>query len=240
MADALPEQWANREFADNYLQIADTIIVGRKRSLEMLKSFYRHFLENNKPNTILDLGCGDGILTYELLQIDDSISAVLIDGSESMLEKASEKLSDLKQSQFIQANFQDLITSGIELRQFNLAVSSLAIHHLTNVEKLDFFRYVFSCLVEGGYFIVIDTVRAPASPVEEWQMKLWKEGAIEQGHSSEIEDIFTKMVQQYMAEGHYCNIDTLESQMNALKDAGFQDVDCFYKRGMFAMYGGKK
>ncbi len=72
------------------------------------------------------------------------------------------------------------------------------------------------------------------------KMELWKEGVIEQGHSSEIEDIFTKMVQQYMAEGHYCNVDTLESQMNALKDAGFQDVDCFYKRGMFAMYGGKK
>ncbi len=240
MADALPEQWANREFADNYLQIADTIIVGRKRSLEMLKSFYRHFLENSKPNTILDLGCGDGILTYELLQSDESISAVLIDGSESMLEKAREKLSDLKQSQFIQANFQDLITSGIELPQFNMAVSSLAIHHLTNVEKLDFFRYVFSHLVEGGYFLAIDVVRAPASPIEEWQIELWKEGAIEQGHSSEIEDIFTKMVQQYMAEGHYCNVDTLLSQMNALREAGFQDVDCFYKRGMFAMYGGKK
>ena len=150
MADAFPEQWANREFADNYLQIADIMVVGRKRSLEMLKSFYWHFLENNKPNTILDLGCGDGILTYELLQIDDSISAVLIDGSESMLEKASEKLSDLKQSQFIQTNFQDLITSGIELPQFNLAVSSLAIHHLTNVEKLDFFCHVFSWSRNSG------------------------------------------------------------------------------------------
>lgn len=240
MADALPEQWADRKFADNYLQIADIMVVGRKRSLEMLKSFYRHFLENSKPNTILDLGCGDGILTYELLQIDDSISAVLIDGSESMLEKAREKLSDLKQSQFIQANFQDLIISGIKLPQFDLAVSSLAIHHLTNVEKLDFFRYVFSHLVEGGYFIIIDTVRAPVSPVEEWQIELWKEGVIEQGHSSEIENIFTRMVQQYMSEGHYCNVDTLESQVNALKEAGFQGVDCFYKRGMFAMYGGKK
>ena len=119
MADALPEQWANREFADNYLHVADIMVVGRKRSLEMLKSFYRHFLGNSKPNVILDLGCGDGILTRELLQIDDSISAVLIDGSESMLEKAREKLNDLKQSQFIQTNFQDLITSGIELPQFD-------------------------------------------------------------------------------------------------------------------------
>lgn len=34
--------------------------------------------------------------------------------------------------------------------------------------------------------------------------------------------------------------DTLDNQINALKEVGFKEVDCFYKYGVFTMYGGKK
>jgi tRNA (cmo5U34)-methyltransferase len=34
--------------------------------------------------------------------------------------------------------------------------------------------------------------------------------------------------------------DTLAAQLNALQTIGFEDVDCFYKYGIFTMYGGKK
>jgi len=34
--------------------------------------------------------------------------------------------------------------------------------------------------------------------------------------------------------------DTLDEQLNALKSVGFKDVDCYYKYGIFTMYGGRK
>ena len=34
--------------------------------------------------------------------------------------------------------------------------------------------------------------------------------------------------------------DTLEAQLNVLKGTGFLDVDCYYKHGMFAVFGGRK
>ncbi|MBI1810495.1 MAG: hypothetical protein HY035_09030 [Nitrospirae bacterium] len=34
--------------------------------------------------------------------------------------------------------------------------------------------------------------------------------------------------------------DTLGNQLGALKKIGFKEVDCFYKYGIFTMYGGKK
>ncbi|MGZ7117956.1 MAG: hypothetical protein ACXVHS_11035, partial [Methanobacterium sp.] len=34
--------------------------------------------------------------------------------------------------------------------------------------------------------------------------------------------------------------DTLISQLNALKLIGFKNVDCYYKYGIFAIYGGQK
>ena len=34
--------------------------------------------------------------------------------------------------------------------------------------------------------------------------------------------------------------DTLDDQLNALKNMGFHEVDCFYKYGIFSIYGGRK
>jgi tRNA (cmo5U34)-methyltransferase len=33
--------------------------------------------------------------------------------------------------------------------------------------------------------------------------------------------------------------DTLEDQLEALSETGFRDVDCYYKNGIFAVFGGK-
>jgi ubiquinone/menaquinone biosynthesis C-methylase UbiE len=70
--------------------------VERKRLLEILKTFYKYFIGNKPNSNILDLGCGDGILIYELLKIDNSIEATLIDGSEDMLKKAKDRLEDFE------------------------------------------------------------------------------------------------------------------------------------------------
>ena len=31
-----------------------------------------------------------------------------------------------------------------------------------------------------------------------------------------------------------------EDQINALKEIGFREVDCYYKYGIFAVFGGRK
>jgi hypothetical protein len=35
-------------------------------------------------------------------------------------------------------------------------------------------------------------------------------------------------------------LDPLVPQLNALRSIGFENVDCFYKYGIFAMFGGSK
>jgi len=34
--------------------------------------------------------------------------------------------------------------------------------------------------------------------------------------------------------------DTLSNQLTALEEAGFLDVDCYFKNGIFAVFGGKR
>ena len=238
--ESLPEQWNDREFAHNYLQTADFTVVGRQRSLQILRSFYVHFLAFRKPNTIIDLGCGDGILAHELLQVDDSISAVLIDGSEDMLEQASKRLAEYANVRYVHASFQEIISRNIELPGSDLVASSIAIHHLSADEKGTLFRRIHSNLHDGGYFINIDTVRSAFDAIEKWNLELWREQVFANQPPEGYEVVFDEMLEKYTSDSHYTNVDTLESQMRSLAKAGFSQVDCFYKNGMFAIYGGRR
>ena len=240
MTEFNKSKWANAEFGKEYIDNADIYIVERRRLLEILKSFYRHFLSERGQNRILDLGCGDGIITHGLLKIDDSISATLIDGSEDMLNKARERLKEVKNIQYIHASFQELLEKDILNSKFNFIVSSMAIHHLTMEGKRSLFRKIHSYLNGGGYFVNIDVVLAPTDPLDIWYMELWQEWMDEKKALLEIKgEPSTDIVKRYKdLEENKPN--TLNAQLNAMKEIGFKDVDCFYKYGIFTIFGGKK
>ena len=240
MTEFNKSKWANAEFGKEYIDNADIYIVERRRLLEILKSFYRHFLSERGQNRILDLGCGDGIITHGLLKIDDSISATLIDGSEDMLNKARERLKEVKNIQYIHASFQELLEKDILNSKFNFIVSSMAIHHLTMEGKRSLFRKIHSYLNGGGYFVNIDVVLAPTDPLDIWYMELWQEWMDEKKALLDIKgEPSTDIVKRYKdLEENKPN--TLNAQLNAMKEIGFKDVDCFYKYGIFTIFGGKK
>ena len=232
-------RWADPEFSKEYRDNADIFIVERRRLFEIMKSFYRHFL-SDKKNYVLDLGCGDGIITCNLLEVENSITATLIDPSADMLDKARERLQGFSNVNYNQASFQDLVKGNIICRKFNFIVSSMAIHHLTAEEKKKLFEFIHSCLNPGGYFMNIDVVLAPADCLEDWYMQLWKEWMDEKKSALDMEQgLFSDIPARYR-ENNDNQPDTLDVQLNALRNTGFKEVDCFYKYGIFAVYGGMK
>lgn len=240
MTDFNNTNWSKPEFSRQYRDNADIYIVERRRMFDILKSFYRHFLKDKGKCNVLDLGCGDGILTHNLLEIDGSISAMLIDPSEDMLSRAKERLRGFDDVHYIQASFQDLMKDNILQESFSFIVSSLAIHHLTMEEKKSLFGMIYSHLLPRGYFMNIDVILAPTADLEEWYMNLWQEWMDEKKASLGMEkDMFRDIIKRYK-ELEENKPDTLEDQLNALKDTGFREVDCFFKYGIFVVYGGKK
>ena len=240
MTEFNKSQWAKPKFTQEYRDSADVYIVERRRLLDILKSFYGHFIGNKPKNNVLDLGCGDGIITHELLRIDNSIVATLIDGSEDMLNKAAERLKGFKNINFIKASFQKLLDKKIALQKFNFIVSSLAIHHLTMKEKKALFRTIYSHLSVRGYFLNIDVILAPSDALKQWYLSLWREWISERKTTMGIEgNSYDDIIQRYK-DNRDNKPDSLDEQLNALKSVGFKDVDCYYKYGIFTMYGGRK
>lgn len=240
MAEFNKSQWAKAEITQEYRDGADVFIVERVRLLEILKSFYSHFIGNKSENNVLDLGCGDGIVMHELLKTDNSIVATLIDGSEDMVNKAKERLKDFKNIQFIQASFQEILEKNIILQNYDFIVSSLAIHHLTLNEKTALFKNIYSHLKSNGYFLNIDVILAPSNTLEQWYLSLWKQWISERKSFFGIEgDRYDDIIRRYK-DNTDNKPDILDAQLNTLKAIGFNDVDCFYKYGIFTIYGGRK
>ena len=240
MTEFNKSNWSRAEFTRQYRDNADIYIVERKRLLEIMGSFYRYFIVNKKNNDILDLGCGDGIITHKLLEIDKLMSATLIDGSEDMLNKAKERLKGFNNVHYIQASFQEVLDKDMLRGDFDFIVSSLAIHHLTMDEKKEFFKKIYSHLHPGGCFMNIDVMLAPTEAIEQWYMQLWKEWINERKTILGIKDnVFDDIMRRYKVLEEN-RPDTLDDQLNALREIGFKDVDCCYKYGIFAVYGGRK
>jgi tRNA (cmo5U34)-methyltransferase len=233
-------RWAEADFSRNYVESADIVIVERQRSHAIMKSFYRHHFMGGGGKEVLDLGCGDGILTDALMQTDSTLSATLIDGSEEMLRKAAQRLKDRGDVRFLKASFQDLL-EGHDLRgTFDFIVSSLAIHHLDLKGKRELFRWIYSHLKDEGHFLNIDVVLAPDDALEAWYMALWQEWITEKKAEAGIEgEVYDDTMRRYK-DNRDNTPDPLWAQLEALKTLGFKDVDCYYKYGIFTIYGGRK
>lgn len=232
--------WARPEFTQGYRDNADVFIVERRRMLAILQAFYIHFVKDGPPKAMLDLGCGDGIVTAAIADVDPSISATLVDGSSDMLKRAKEKLAGLKDARLVLASFEDLLLQDSIGSVYDFIASSLAIHHLTLDEKSSLLRYAYDHLKPGGHFVNIDVVLAQSETLEQWYLSLWRNWIDERKRALGLEgEQFESVIEGYK-DNRDNKPDTLNSQLDALHSAGFKDVDCYYKYGIFAMFGGRK
>jgi len=225
-------RWADSEFSENYRTHADAIIQERRRLIGILRSFYGHFMGGRNVVRMLDLGCGDGTLTRVLMDGHANISPTLVDASPDMLERAGELLRGRGETNLVRATFQELLAGRPELPVFGFIFSSLAIHHLETGDKSALYRYAYEHLEPGGYFINIDVVLPPSDELEGWYLDIWRDW-IRAAGGPVGEDVPSRF------KGNADNRpDSLDSQLDLLRDHGFSDVDCYYKHGIFAVFGG--
>ena len=238
MSDFDSSQWAESDFSQEYRKYANDYLPDRFKLIEIVKSFFRHFIHEVDAPRVLDLGCGDGLVVHELMKSDDRIRATLVDGFSEMLDSAKKRLADFDTVQFVQATFQDLLKGDRLQSNFHFILSSFAIHHLEMEEKKALYKYIYHHLNTDGFFLNLDVVLAPNHELEEWYLSLWREWISANVDSSKKPDLLP-IPQQYKDNPDNFP-DTLSLQLEALQEIGFKNVDCFYKYGIFTIFGGKR
>lgn len=179
--------------------------------------------------SMIDLGCGTGTISKAVQEKFSNVDITCVDIAEKMLEIASVKLNG--NISCIQADFDTFEFSG----KFHLITSSLALHHLeTDSDKLEFYKKIYSSLVDGGMFINIDVVLGCDSTTQNIYIEKWKEFMSKNVSEAEIMD---KWIPKYYAEDQPTQLTT---HLDMLRECGFSCIDVVYKYYNYAVYMAKK
>ncbi len=181
----------------------------------------------NSPIRVLDLGAGTGSFAAHVAAVYPNARFVLMDVADKMLEAAREHFKDQgERFAFEVADYRDIKGEG----EYDLVISSLSIHHLTDDEKANLFKTVFSLLKPAGAFINIDQIRGETETLRRLNWNRWlnhvqSSGATDEQIRASIERRTT-----------YDKDALLADQVNWLKQAGFSDVDVVYKNFFLGVF----
>lgn len=181
-------------------------------------------LECSAPK-ILDLGAGTGIFSQKVLEKYPSASITLLDLSEKMLEFARARF---RNSPNVEICTGDFTSYEIPAGKYDAIVSSLAIHHLQDAEKIGLYKRIYHALSPGGVFVNAEQVLADNPYHEAVYAARWREIVESAGlEKDEIDAAYQRV------KLDACS--TLGLQLQWLKETGFRYVDCPYKYYDFAV-----
>ncbi len=184
---------------------------------------------NSEGPSILDIGAGTGLLSSFILEKIPNAQLTLIDISEKMIEEAKSRLKDRPNITYIVDDY----TKYQFDKKYEIVMSSLSIHHLTNQQKRQLYENIYSILNKNGVFINADQVLGSTPFIENLYKRVWKLKVENSGLSKdELQAAYERVKLDKM--------DVLEGQLNWLKEIGFLDVDCVYKYYNFVVMFGKK
>jgi tRNA (cmo5U34)-methyltransferase len=166
------------------------------------------------PRRALDLGCGDGRLVRLLLDARPELEEIVaVDVSPPMLARAEAKFADEER---VTVRPWDLRASIEPLGACDLIVSGFAIHHLADERKRALFGEVAGLLTAGGTFANLEVVASPTPELHAAFMTAI--GRPDGDPEDQLADV--------------------EAQLDWMRAAGLEQVDCMWKwRGFALMIG---
>ncbi len=171
----------------------------------------------NESKRVLDLGCGNGHLLSLVLAHCPNSTGVGLDFSPTMLEQARDRFAGDDRVTLVEHNMDDPLP---DLGSFDCIVSSFAIHHCTHERKRGLYAEAYSLLGSGGVFCNLEHVSSPNE-------RIHARFVVEMGMTAEDEDPSNKLLD-------------VETQLQWLREIGFEEVDCYWKWRELALLVGFK
>lgn len=240
----MEEAWSENE-SDIFIKYGKSFVPYREKQIEIICDLALPINLSTSNPCIVDLCCGQGLLTEALLEKHPNVHVIALDASPTMLQEVETRLVRFKDR--LEVKLFDLNSSN--WRQFSKPidafVSSLAIHHLDANEKKALFVDLNKALKPKGAFLIADLILPLSAESLLVAAKNWNE--ITKDHSLEFEgnlsafDMFCKLEWNYF--NYPSSTDkpsSLLDQLKWLEIAGFKNVEAFWIFAGHAIYGGYK
>jgi tRNA (cmo5U34)-methyltransferase len=188
------------------------------------------------PRRVLDLGAGTGLMSALFAEAFPEAHFTLVDVADAMLARARERFreapfnTDAEKRRFTFHTL-DYAHAPLPGGPYDLVISGLSIHHVSDPAKRALFRRVFEALAPGGAFVNADQVLATTPALQAQSLTLWRR----QATAARVTPAQLAEAEGRMRADRPA---TLEAQLRWLRTAGFQHVDAWYRNGMFTVFAG--
>ena len=184
-----------------------------------------------QPIKVLDLGAGTGLFSKHVFDKYPYAQFVLFDLADKMLEVAQKRFQKyVDRFQYVIGDYRQISTE----KKYDLVISSLSIHHLSDPDKKELFARIHGLINKGGVFINVDQIRGETEGLQKLYWTHWLEQVRRSGApAQQIEESIHRR-QAYDQDA------LLSDQIQWFKDAGFEDVDCVYKNYFVGVFYGIK
>jgi tRNA (cmo5U34)-methyltransferase len=174
---------------------------------------------------VLDLGGGTGALSAAVLEGLPWASVTVLDVDVDMLAEARRRLAKFgDRVEFTEGSFLEPLPAA------DAIVASLALHHVHDFgQKTDLYRAIHSALPPGGAFLNLDAAisedpRVNALVFDRWAAQMGKHGISDEEARANFA--------AWADEDRYFPLD---AELGALRQAGFAEVECFWRRAASAI-----
>jgi tRNA (cmo5U34)-methyltransferase len=171
---------------------------------------------------VLDLGGGTGALSSAVLEALPSVRMTVLDVDREMLGEARRRLARFSgRVAFHEGSFLDPLPGA------DAVVASLALHHVHDLQtKATLYRAIHDALAPGGPLLNLD---AAVTEGPRLNRLVFDRMAARMGDHG---------ITDAEARGHFASwadedrYFPLEDELRTLREAGFDEVECFWRRGL--------
>ena len=240
--DSYQQSWQGRERAQKYEHRADLVLPKRQEMLSLIVQLIP--FERDEPLRVLDLGTGTGVPAQRVLQDFPKANVICLDKSAEMMEIGCAKLAEHgDRVRFVQADLEDLAWNNGLPERFDAIVSALAFNLLTHGAKQRLFAQCYEMLELHGCLVFSDRLRAADEAVDRFYLDQWMNFIVCQTQEVLSKEVTLETVttrQRSLDKSAGVKSATLEDTLAWLKQAGFAQVECYWKYFQWAVFSASK
>jgi tRNA (cmo5U34)-methyltransferase len=231
----------SEDISEQYRKLASIAVPARTEQIATLLTLIP-FSQDDKF-AVVELASGEGYLSAAILEAFPKSVILALDYEKSMRETTAKHLETYTGRWIVEA-FDILQDDWLgKMKEADLVISSLCIHHLDAERKQGFFKAVQEHLSERGAFLIADLVMPKTPQARELFAATWdtmaESASIEQTLARDLFQLFEQeQWNYYRYSDDFDKPSPIFEQLLWLNEANFSLVDCFWMQAGHAIYGG--